>query len=84
MKYQWIEEAQTCEELSKELGCEVKGITRGHIVIGYEDTLDEEKKPIQIPITRKGIEIELENEDSKVLAQLDQKFQGLKRKDRQK
>lgn len=79
MKYQWIEEHKTCEELSQELGCAVRGITKGDIVVGYEDSTDEEGNPIQVPITRKGIEIEFVEEPTPgQLARLNIRFPTLK------
>ena len=65
MKYQWLEEGKTCKELSDELGCQVKCITRGGIVVGEEDGE---------PIIKKGIELELEDETPEILAKLDLAF----------
>ena len=80
MIYRWFEKSQTCEELGQELGCQVKSITRGNIIAGYEDTLDGAGKPIQIPIMRNGIEIEADGAiDAARLQKLDRKFQGLER-----
>lgn len=62
MKYQWLEEGKTCEDLSTKLGCHVKSMTRGNIIIGEVDGE---------PITKKGIEIELEGETPEILAKLD-------------
>lgn len=80
MKYQWLEDIPTAEELGNELGCKVKSITRGMVVVGYKDVIDEEGKPAQLPITRKGIEIEFEKEPgNEKLHKLDMKLTGLKR-----
>ena len=79
MKYQWLEETKTCEELSQELGINVKSITRGHIIIGSENVLDEYQKPIQLPITKQGIEIEFENETPEIIDKLDLELSDLKR-----
>jgi len=80
MKYQWIEEHKTCEELSQELGCDVRSITKGDIVVGYEESTDEKGNPIQVPITRKGIEIEFGVEPTaEQLTKLDMALLGFKR-----
>jgi hypothetical protein len=79
MKYQWLEDTQSCEQLGNELGCVVKSITKGDIVIGHEDGFDEDGKPTQIPITRRGIEIEFDTVDTTQLEKLDRKLIGLKR-----
>ena len=60
MSYQWLEEDLTCDRLSQELGCKVKNIISGQVVIGEEDALDNEGNPIKIPITHRGVEIEFE------------------------
>ena len=62
MKYQWTEEHPTCKELSETLGCTVKGITRGGIVVGQVDGE---------PVLQEGIEVELEGETPEILAELD-------------
>jgi hypothetical protein len=82
MKYQWVEQGKSCEELSKELGIKINSITKGHIIIGYKDATDAGGNPIQEPITRVGIEIEFDNIDNAKLENLDRKFSvlGLKRK----
>ena len=80
MKYQWLEELKTCEELGAELGCKVKSITRGQIIIGYEERYDKEGNPVQLPITKRGVEIELGGETSEILERLDMALAGLKRK----
>ena len=79
MKYQWLEETRTCEQLSIELGCQVKSMTTGDILVGYEDAIDAEGNPVQLEITRRGIELELEGETPETLETLDKQFQGLKR-----
>ena len=82
MKYQWLKtyENKTCEELSAELGCKVSSITKGNIIIGWEDGFDEIGNPIKLPITRPGIEIEFDKEPGQdKLESLDRKFTGLKR-----
>ena len=53
MKYQWLEEDLTCEKLNQEQGIKITSITSGDIVIGQSDNLS---------ITRKGVEIEFEQE----------------------
>jgi len=58
MKYKWLQEFKTAEELGEELGCQIKSITRGDLVIGQQDDVDGEGKPITVPVTRKGIEID--------------------------
>ena len=60
MRHQWLEEDLTCDRLSQELGCKVKNIISGQVVIGEEDALDSEGNPIKIPITHRGIEVEFE------------------------
>jgi len=82
MKHRWLEEenSKTCEQLEQELDCKVKSITEGNIIVGYVDTIDENGKPVKLPVTCKGIEIEFEGEPSdEQLARLDIKFMGLKR-----
>lgn len=79
MKYRWLE-GQTCEELSQKIGVTVKSITRGDIVIGYEDSFGEHGEPIKMPITRRGIEIELEGETAETLSTIDKLFPNLTRK----
>ena len=80
MKYQWIEETKTCEQLSQELGCQVKSMTKGGIIIGYEDGFDPEGNPIQVPIIKQGIELEFEQEPTeKQFAILDKRMANLKR-----
>ena len=79
MKYQWLEEDLTCDELSQAIGCTVKGITKGDIVIGYGETAPDGS---YITITRKGIEIEFEQEPTaEQVSKLDNLFslQNLKR-----
>ena len=71
MKYRWLEEKLNCKELSSQIGIKVSSITEGDIVIGLDAS--------GLPITRKGIEIELENETVMALEELDIQFQGLKR-----
>ena len=62
MKYQWLDNTN-CRDLSAELGCQVKSITRGDIVVG--ELAGE-------PITRPGIEVEFAKEPtSEQLAKLD-------------
>lgn len=75
MKYQWLDEQKTCADLSQEIGCPVKSITRGLIVIGYEQSVDQDDKPVLDPITRKGIEIEFAKQPTaEQLAKLDGLF----------
>jgi len=62
MKYQWLEDTKTCTDLSTELGCQVKSIIRGDIIVGEDG--DE-------PILRRGIEIDLEGETPEILAKFD-------------
>lgn len=77
MKYIWLEEL-TCDKLEQDIGTPVKSITKGQLIIGYDQTvLDEQGNPN--PIVQKGIEIELENETPEALAKLDIILQGLKR-----
>lgn len=78
MKYIWFEENKTCEELGAELGCTVKSIKKGGIIVGYEDGF-EDGELVQVPIVKQGIEIELENEDALAISRLDQKIYPLKR-----
>ena len=81
MKYQWLEEKiKTCEELESELGCKVKSIVSGGIIVGYESSTDIDGKPIQLPIIRRGIEIEFDDVPSiTMLEKMDKKFTDLKR-----
>jgi|GEM_PF-3325266 len=81
MKYQWLEDKddQTCEELSKELGCKVKSIAKGGIIVGYQEGIAYDGGKAQLPIVKQGIEIELENETPEMLEKLDAKFTSLKR-----
>ena len=81
MEYQWLEEEiKTCEELESELGCKVKSIASGSVIVGYESSTDIDGKPIQLPIIRKGIEIEFDDVPSiTMLGKLDKKFTDLKR-----
>jgi len=80
MKYYWVEENKTCNEISQEIGTPIKSITRGDIIIGYVDTIDVDGKSIKLPITRSGVELELDdNIDIAKLEKLDRKFVGLKR-----
>ena len=60
MRHQWLEEDLTCDRLSQTLGCKVKNIISGQVVIGEKDVLDGEGNPIKIPITHRGIEVEFE------------------------
>lgn len=59
MKYKWLEDIPTCDELSQAIGCPVKSITKGDIVIGYGETAPDGSYS---EITRKGIEVEFEQE----------------------
>ena len=82
MSYQWLEEDLTCDRLSQEVGCKVKNIISGRVVIGEEDALDNEGNPIKIPITKPGIDIEFEQEPTlEQVNKLDNLFslQNLKR-----
>ena len=81
MKYQWLEEKiKTCEELENELGCKVKSIVSGGIIVGYESSTDIDGKLIQLPIIRRGIEIEFDDVPSiTILEKIDRKFTNLKR-----
>lgn len=84
MKYTWLEvdyNALTCDELSQKFGCKIKSITKGGIIVGYQNSIDLKGNRVQIPIFRQGIEIELEEETPEILAELDRQFQNLKRKD---
>jgi len=70
MKYQWLDN-KTCRELSAELGCEVKSISQGDIVVGLVDGR---------PVTTPGIEIEFAKEPAaEQLAKLDGLFPHLHR-----
>ena len=60
MRHQWLEEDLTCDRLSQTLGCKVKNIISGQVVIGEKDALDNEGNPIKIPITHRGVDIEFE------------------------
>ena len=81
MKYQWLEEKiETCEELGSELGCKVKSIVSSDIIVGYESSTDIDGKLIQLPIIRRGIEIEFDDVPSiKMLEKIDRKLLNLKR-----
>jgi len=80
MKYQWLHKEQTCDELSAELGFEIASITRGDIVVGYEEGRDEAGKKAQVPIIRRGIEIEFRKEPTaEQLARLDLMLPDLRR-----
>ena len=82
MKKRWLEKIKSCEELGQEIGCKIKSITSGQLVIGEEDALDSEGNPIKIPITKPGIEIEFEREPTaEQVSKLDNLFslQNLKR-----
>ena len=82
MRYRWIEEQKTCEELAAELGCEILSIARGQIIIGYQDGIIPDGKggEIQVPITRPGIEIEFAREpEPEQLEKLDMMFPELRR-----
>jgi len=60
MNYRWLEEDLTCDRLSQELGCKVKNIISGQVIIGELDALDNEGNLIKKPIVKKGIEVEFE------------------------
>ena len=81
MKYQWLKtDSKTCEELSQELGVKVLSITRGSIVVGYEDGFDFEGNPAQVPITKQGVELEFDGElTTEQLSKLRMKFPLFKR-----
>jgi len=80
MKYQWLDEQKTCDDLSQELGFPIKSITRGEIIVGYEEDLNEAGKPVTIPVTLPGVEIEFTKEPgSEVLARLDAIMGNLRR-----
>lgn len=82
MKYQWIEAQPTCQELEDLIGYPVKSITRGEITVGYQDGIIQDGKggEIQVPVRRKGIEIEFTKEPGpEVLARLDAIFPDLRR-----
>ena len=82
MSYQWLEEDLTCDRLSQTLGCKVKNIISGQVIIGEKDVLDGEGNPIKIPITHRGIDIEFEQEPTaEQVNKLDNLFslQNLKR-----
>jgi len=71
MKYHWLGEQKTCDELGKELGCNILGITKGGIIIGYDG---------EIPIIKQGVEIEFDGEPTaEQLAKLTTKFPMFKR-----
>lgn len=53
-KYQWLEDNKTCEGLSLELGVKVLQISKGSVVVGYDES--------GVPIERRGVEIILEKE----------------------
>ena len=73
MKYQWLEiNDMTCDELSAEIGIKICKITRGDIIVGYEND--------RTPIERNGVEIEFEGEPTKAqLEKLDAMMPELKR-----
>lgn len=87
MIYSWLEDIQDTRaenttdvtELLTELGCEVKSVRKGGIVIGFEDGFNAVGEPIQVPIMKRGIEVEIESETPEVLNKLDLLFRGLKR-----
>ena len=62
MNYRWLEEDLTCDKLNQGLGCKVKDIISGQVVIGEQDGQDAKGNSIKIPITKPGIEIEFEQE----------------------
>ena len=62
MNYRWLEEDLTCDRLSQELGCKVKNIISGRVVIGEQVGQDAKGNSIKIPITKPGIDIEFEQE----------------------
>jgi len=64
MKYQWLEK-ETASDLEAKIGCIVKSIARGYFG--------------EAPNEKYGIEVELENETPDILAELDLRFQGLRR-----
>ena len=79
MKYRWIEKdltGETCISLGQKLGCTVKSISSGNVIVGYIDTVDDEGKPEKIPVVKKGFEIELDGETPDILKQLDATFLG--------
>jgi len=80
MKYQWLEEElPNCEELTKELGCKVNSITKGVVVVGQEEGFDEGGNPAILPITRKGIELDLDTPTEAQLKVVDRKLISLRR-----
>lgn len=84
MKYQWLQDEflqqpKSCHELGQKLGCTIKSITNGSIIVGYQDGVDAEGNPAQIPILKKGIELDLEGETAEILEKLDIAMLGFKR-----
>jgi len=81
MKWKWLEDKKpTCSELEAELGCKIKHITIGDIIVGYRDAVDPIGNPIQEAITRRGIEIEFEGDlDATTLLRLDRDLRPLRR-----
>ena len=55
-EFVWIQQDETCKDMSTRLGIVVNQIQRGDITIGYETQVIEGKS-VQVPITRKGIKI---------------------------
>jgi len=72
MKYQWLDEDKSCQDLEELLGCRVKSINKGWITVGYEERKDDiTGDMIRTPIKKRGIEIELEGETKDDLDKID-------------
>ena len=60
MKYRWLKEEETCEELAERLGCKINSIVRGGLIVGYTEDIDPEGKTVRVPVTRQGVEIDFD------------------------
>lgn len=81
MKYRWLQDkTPTPAELGTRLGYKIKSIASGDIIIGYEPGTDAAGNSLQVPIVRRGIEIEFEGvPPPSVLLQLARDFRPLRR-----
>ena len=59
MSYQWLEEDLTCDRLSQTLGCKVKNIISGQVIIGEKDVLDGEGNPIRYQLLNQALRLSL-------------------------
>ena len=79
--YKWLESKPTIAEIEALTGKKVKKLTTGGIETGeYREELNPLGKPVQVPITCEGIEVEFEEEVTDAeLNKLDKKFGNLRR-----